>query len=112
MLSADFQSDAAYLHVDRRGHPLIEDGINQPSGLEEGSKLGKLDADFPPHFVHVFETADVVILVQADLNEGRVHCGVGGSQGREIGHHADIGDHRIQVARRTTRRTMSSTCLT
>ena len=37
--------------------------------------------------------------LQAGLHEGRVHGGVGGVDGREIGIDADVGDDHAQVLR-------------
>ena len=39
----------------------------------------------------------IVVLVQADLNERRMLCGVAGVDGRQIGRHADVGDDHLQV---------------
>ena len=39
------QIQPAHLHVDRRGHALVENGIHQPAGLEVGAQLRHFAGD-------------------------------------------------------------------
>jgi len=64
---------AAHLNINGRRRALIQNGIDQTSRLKVGAQLGKLAGDPVPHFSHVYEAADSMILLEPHFNECRVH---------------------------------------
>ena len=95
-----FRSSAADLDVDRRGHALIEHGVHQAARLKIRAQLGSSRAIRSRTDGHIDKAADLVVFLQAHLNESGVHSGVGREQRGKIGHDADIGNDGFQFAGR------------
>src|ERR1017187_10504047 len=64
---------AIHLNVDGRGHTHIQHRIHQAARLEVGGKFGSFPGQLLFDASHVFVAADLVVLLQADLYESRVH---------------------------------------
>ncbi len=90
---------AADLHVDRSRHAHVEDGIDHRAAAEERADLWKLRSHCLLHTIHVFETADLVRLIQRHLDRRGVGTGIGGVERGEVRHDANIGDNSFEIGR-------------
>src|SRR3954468_17404846 len=61
------QVGTIYLNIDGGRQTEVQNRINQPAGLKIGAQLGQLVLQAAAHAVHVFVTAEAVLLIQADL---------------------------------------------
>ena len=67
--------------------------------LEKNVRIsGYCLSDLLLHFPHVLKAAAPVVILQLHLDGGGVGPGVGGVQRREIRHHADVGNHQLEIA--------------
>src|SRR5271163_2895510 len=88
---------AGDLNVDGSRHALIDDGIDQAAGLDECGDLSQVGRELLPHAIDVGEGATLVLLFELNLHERRVHGGVGGVSGGQVGVHSDVGDDHLEV---------------
>ena len=88
---------ARNLNVDRRRHAHVQYRVHQAARLEIGRQLREVLLHLLLDAAHIFVAADLVVLLEADLHERRVHGGVGGVDGGEVGRGADIGDDHAQI---------------
>ena len=89
---------AGDLQIDGSGKALVQNGILQAPGLEEGADLRHIRLEPLANAIHVFVAAGLMVLRQGHLDRGGVGSGVGGIDGSEIGNHAKIGNDQFQVS--------------
>src|SRR5208282_6299561 len=71
-------------NVDWSGLPLVDNGINQPTRLEIRAHLWKVVGESLAQTLHVSEATGLMVLLETDLNEGGMHSGIAGIDGRKI----------------------------
>ena len=94
------QIHGADANVERSRLALVDDRVDQASGLEERLYLRDLPTQQPAHPGHVHVASDRMILLQAHLNEGVIHGCVGGVDRGQIGIDANVRDNHVEVGGR------------
>src|SRR5271154_7016220 len=87
----------AHLNIDRRGQALIHHRIHQAAGGEIGRDLRQIVGELAAHALHVGVGTQLVIFLQTDLHEGRIHSRVAGINRRKIWSDSDIREDHSAV---------------
>ena len=86
-------------NVDRSGLPLVNDGINQSTRLKISAHFWKVVGEPFAQTLHVSEAAGLMVLLETDLDEGGMHSGIAGIDGRKIWRNANVRHDHIHVVR-------------
>src|SRR5580700_7517756 len=82
-------------NVDRSRLSLVNDGIDQSTCLEISAHFWKVAREPFAQTLHVSEAAGLMVLLETDLNEGGMHSGIAGIDGRKIWRNAYIRHDHI-----------------